>query len=280
MSTSQQPSHPSSNDTLMTLGTFLRARRERLTPIESQLRTRRRTPGLRREEVAMRASISAEWYTYLEQDRGIRPSTEVLERIAIALELDWAEREYMNALAFPRTQAFTPASELPEGLQLFIDDLEHRPAYVVNDFWDIVGWNTAAANVFPLQTLQLNDQQPNLVKAVFLCDPWRQLYESWELTARRMLSLFRLFVADHSSHPRCTQLVTELLTSSADFAMWWKQQDVAVSSSGTKHLIHPQMGELLLNYTSFRTMDEPSLTVISYSPHDAMTRQRLQTLHQ
>jgi len=278
MNTSQpslQPSH-----TQMTLGMFLRTRRERLSPTKVQASYRRRTPGLRREEVALRANISAEWYTYLEQDRGVRPSTEVIERIAIALELTWAEREYLTALACPRANILNPTTVLPEGLQRFIDDLEYRPAYVVNDFWDIVGWNLAATRVFPLQALQQEGEQPNLVKAVFLCQPWRQLYQSWELSARRMLSLFRLFVANHSSHPRCTQLVSELLTSSEQFATWWKQQDVAVSSSGIKQLIHPQMGELLLNYTSFRTMDQPSLTVISYSAHDAITKQRLQALHQ
>lgn len=262
----------------MTLGTFLRTRRERLPPVQSHLRTRRRTPGLRREEVAMRASISAEWYTYLEQDRGIRPSTEVLERIAAALELTWAEREYMNALAFPRTNCGAAVCELPQGLQLFIDDLEYRPAYVVNDFWDIVGWNVAATNLFPLLLLQQQDKVPNLVKAVFLCDPWRRLYACWEDSARKMLALFRLFVATHSEDPRCTALLTELMEGSAEFARLWKQQDVAASSSGIKELVHPRVGNLSLGYTSFRTTDEPSLTVIAYRPSNAASRTRLQEL--
>jgi len=262
----------------MTLGTFLRTRRERLPPLQSQPRTRRRTPGLRREEVAMRANISAEWYTYLEQDRGIRPSNEVLERIATALELDWAEREYMTALAFPRSHACIPASKLPQGLQLFIDDLEYRPAYVVNDFWDIVGWNLAATKLFPLLQLQLEDKVPNLARAVFLCEPWRRLYACWDDSARRMVALFRLFVAAHSGHPRCTALLTELMDRSDDFSRLWKQQDVAASSSGTKELIHPRIGHLSLGYTSFRTTGEPSLTVITYRPSDVVSKTRLQEL--
>lgn len=116
----------------LSLGAFLRARRERLSPeqVGIKRRSRRRTPGLRREEVARLAHISPEWYTYLEQDRDVRPSAEVLGRIAAALQLSWAEREYLNVLAFPRSYQAAPRGALPPALQKFIDDLEYRPGYV------------------------------------------------------------------------------------------------------------------------------------------------------
>jgi transcriptional regulator with XRE-family HTH domain len=281
MNTSQSSGLSSStvvSDAQITLGVFLRSRRERMTPTQSMQRVRRRTPGLRREEVADRAQISSEWYTYLEQDRGIRPSTAVLARIADALELNWAEREYMSALAYPRANVAPPTSELPLGLRAYIDDLEYRPAYVVNTLWDIVGWNHAAAKVFPIVQLQATNETPNLVKAVFLSNDWRMLYANWELHARKMMAIFRLTVARQADHPRCKVLVNELKKGSQDFSTWWKEQDVAVSTSGVKELIHPIVGLLTVNYTGFNTMDEPELTVISFSPANPLSKKSLQTL--
>lgn len=256
----------------LTLGAFLRTRREQLTPAKAGIRasSRRRTPGLRREEVAALSAISPEWYTYLEQDRDIRPSHEVIDRIAAALQLTAAERRYLRTLAFPKVDA-TPSKSLPTALQGFIDDLEYRPAYVVNDFWDIVGWNGAAAALFPGLRAEA---QPNLVTSVFRNDEWRNLYRNWERNARKMLALFRLTVATHAGHRRCAELIA-LLAGSREFSAWWQQQDVSAATAGTKQMVHPRGGELSLEYTSFRTSDDPALTAILFRPSDAASRSAL-----
>lgn len=261
----------------ITLGTFLRTRRERRSPSQASSASpaRRRTPGLRREEVAQLAGISPEWYTYLEQDRDVKPSQDVIDRLATALQLTWAEREYLHELAFPRSNRSAPSDALPEALQRFMDDLEYRPAYVVNDLWDIVGWNAAANTLFPGLNV---GTRPNLVTCVFLNDDWRKLYKYWEANARKMIALFRLTVAAHAGHERCTALVAVLTASSPEFAACWREQDVTTSTSGTKELIHWRVGELSLNYTSFRTTDDSSLTVVTFTPHDGQAKQALQKL--
>ena len=249
----------------MTLGAFLRTRRERLSPDKAGIRTsaRRRTPGLRREEVAALSSISPEWYTYLEQDRDIRPSQDVIDRIAAALQLTTAERQYLRTLAFPKAR-HVPAHALPAELQAFIDDLGYRPAYVVNDLWDIVGWNAAAARLFPGL---IANTRPNLVTSVFLNPKWRTLYRAWEANARKMIALFRLTVATHANDARCASLIAEL-NASPEFAVWWQQQDVMSATAGSKQMFHPVAGNLDLEYTSLRTLTEPSLTAIMFRPAD------------
>jgi transcriptional regulator with XRE-family HTH domain len=277
MSTRQRKTSASPGDVQITLGSFLRARRERLSPSQAKIKAlaRRRTPGLRREEVAQLAGISPEWYTYLEQDRDVRPSSEAIERIATALQLTWAEREYLCELAFPRSYRGAPKSALPASLQRFMDELEYRPAYVVNDLWDIVGWNAAAFSVFP--GLQAG-ARPNLMISVFLDPAWRCLHKHWERNARRMLALFRLTVAAHAGHERCVSLLAQLNASSEEFARWWREQGVLASSSGPKELDHPRVGELSLDYTSFRTTDDSSITMIAFMPRDSSTRKKLQRL--
>lgn len=256
----------------MTLGAFLRMRREKLTPAKAGIRpqARRRTPGLRREEVAALSAISPEWYTYLEQDRDVRPSYEVIERIAAALQLSSAERQYIRTLAFPKERA-SPVEKLPQPLQRFIDDLEYRPAYVVNDFWDIVGWNAAAAGFFPGLNVSAH---PNLVTSVFLNAEWRHLYADWELSARTMLALFRLTVATHAGHERCSQLIAEL-GASREFAQWWRQQDVSTATTGTKRMNHPLAGRIDLDYTSFRALEDAAVTVIAFRPSDPESKRKL-----
>lgn len=238
-----------------------------------QSASRRRTPGLRREEVAALSSISPEWYTYLEQDRDVRPSLEVIERISAALQLSPAERQYVRSLAFPKSQR-SPTALLPAALQLYLDELEYRPAYVVNDFWDIVGWNVAASRLFPGLT---EGAKPNLVTSVFLSPEWKRLYCDWERNARTMLALFRLTVATHAGHEYCARLISEL-AASAEFTAWWPQQDVLGVTAGMKRMNHPTAGVIELDYTSFRSLDEPALTMISFRPSDAESRQKLQRL--
>lgn len=265
----RQPARPT-----MTLGSFLRTRREELSPASAGIHgnSRRRTPGLRRDEVARLAAISPEWYTFLEQDRDVRPSVDVIERIGAALQLTWAEREYLNVLAFPRLNQPSPGQTLPAGVRQFIDDLDYRPAYVVNDFWNLVGWNAAAGAVFPgLHPTA----QPNLVTSVFLDPEWRRLYKNWEANARRMLALFRLTVASHVDDERCAAVLARLNAGSPEFVLWWREQGVIASSSGSKELIHPRVGDLSLDYCSFRTTDDSPLSLVVFRPSDESTRRRL-----
>lgn len=182
-------------DPAATLGNFLRDRRSRLQP-DAGVHGRRRTPGLRREEVAARAGVSVIWYTWLEQGRRGPPSVEVLERLARALELDAAGREILFLLAQHRPPPLNPAPTppVPPGLAAGARHHADQPAFVKTPTWDIVAWNTAAAAVLAdYATLPVRER--NVLRRLF-CDPAAQhLLPDWEENARFAVSVFRIDVA-------------------------------------------------------------------------------------
>ncbi|MFE1976301.1 helix-turn-helix transcriptional regulator [Streptomyces hygroscopicus] len=180
------------------LGAFLRSRRERLDPVDSGLSslTRRRTPGLRREEVAQRAEVSVEWYTRLEQGRGGAPSERVLRSVADALLLNRAEREHMFSLAHgrrsdpPRGSA-AHESEVSPRLRRVLDGFPYAPAFIKTAAWDIVAWNRAARLVLSdYETMDAGDR--NVLKILFLDPASRTLLRHWEREAGLAVSTFRL----------------------------------------------------------------------------------------
>ena len=257
------------NAPALTLGAFLRDRRGRLSPGPGS-ESRRRTPGLRREEVATRAGVSVTWYTWLEQERGGAASKEVLERLARALELDATGREVLFLLAQQRPPPLKPAPPAPvaPALQRVLDALVTSPAYVKTPAWDIVAWNAAADVV-------LNDwtttpvPERNLLRRIFGDPAAYPRWPTWEADARFLLAVFRVDVARAGDCPEAEALAAELQASSPDFRRLWAENDVRSHWGGVKQLPHAKAGLLTLEYSTFAVDGANGLSMVVFTPTTA-----------
>jgi transcriptional regulator with XRE-family HTH domain len=251
------------------LARFLRTRRERLSPADVGLPVagRRRTPGLRREELAALAGVGTSWYTWLEQGRAITVSALVLESLARALRLDAAERTHLFVLARRELPATTAATTecVDAATQQMLDALGVYPAYVVNARWDVVAWNQAARRVF-LDFAGLSGRERNLLWLIFTRRPLRQLYEDWEHVARHILGLFRVSTARSVGDPWYTELVEDLLRISSEFRAWWPHHEVAESPREAKALRHPLVGRLVLQPNPLQVAHAPDSWLLAYTP--------------
>lgn len=251
------------------LGAYLRDRRARLDPAAFGLPLeRRRTPGLRREEVAQRANVSATWYTWLEQGRGGAPSADVLERIGRALMLTDAEREhlFLIGLGRPPEIRYEAAGEgVTPRLQRVLDAFEVSPALVKTPTWDVVAWNRAAATMLT-DYGALAPEQRNILRLVF-CDPRvRAAQYDWDGVARFVVAAFRADVARAGATARVQALVDELCRASAEFAAMWRDHDVRRYGEGVKKLRHPLAGPIAFEYSAFAVDGRPDLGMIVYNP--------------
>jgi transcriptional regulator with XRE-family HTH domain len=263
-----------------TLGRFLKERRARLDPSAFGFgTTRRRTPGLRREEVAQRADVSATWYTWLEQGRDGTPSATVLERIAQALQLNDAEREHMFLIAQhrpPEVRGQTNTIVAPR-LQRAIDAMEFSPAIIKTPDWSIVAWNTAAAHVLT-DYGSLPPAQRNVLRLLF-CDPSiRARNAHWESQARLVVATFRLQIARTGGSDEADALVEELSAASPEFAAMWDENDVSTHGDGVKHIDHPRAGPISLEYSSFAVDGQPDLELLIYTPATSADMDRVRSL--
>ncbi|MGH6879945.1 MAG: helix-turn-helix transcriptional regulator [Hypericibacter sp.] len=252
----------------LTLGGFLRDRRERLSPGSgAEGLGRRRTPGLRREEVATRAGVSVTWYTWLEQGRGGPPSDEVLERLARALELDAAGREVLFLLAQNRPPPLHPAPPPPvaPALQRVLDALGTSPAIVKTPTWDIVAWNAAAAAVLA-DYAALPVPERNVLRLLFGTRAAHAKLPDWEENARFAISVFRLDVARAGGSAEALALAAELQAASADFRRLWVENDLRSHWGGLKRLHHPLAGLLSLEYSTFAVDGADGLSMVVFTP--------------
>ena len=252
----------------LSLGGFLRDRRARLSP-GPDAQSRRRTPGLRREEVAARACVSVTWYTWLEQGRGGSPSDEVLERLVRALELDATGREVLFLLAQQRPPPLkpTPASPVSASLQRVLDAFTTGPAFVKTTTWDIVAWNVAALAVLA-NYVELPPAERNTLRMIFRPGA-ASLRNDWEADARFAIAAFRLGVARAGDSPEAAALIAELHDASADFRRLWAENDVENHWDGQKHLHHPQAGLLAFEASAFAVDGADGLTMILFNPSTA-----------
>jgi transcriptional regulator with XRE-family HTH domain len=250
------------------LGTFLKDRRARLDPSAFGFSsTRRRTPGLRREEVAQRANVSATWYTWLEQGRGGSPSTEVLERISQALALTAVEREHLFLLAQHRPPE--PRYEVTENvspqLQRVLDAMPYSAAIVKNATWDIVAWNHAATAVLTDYSA-IPSEQRNVLRLMFQHRPIRAAQTDWEGVARFVVAVFRADTARLGATERAKALVEELCRTSPEFEAMWRDNDVRAYGEGTKFLRHQELGRIALEFSAFAVDGRPDLSMVVYNP--------------
>ena len=262
------------------LGAFLKDCRRRLDPARLGLPTaRRRTPGLRREEVAQRASISTAWYTWLEQGRGGPPSAEVLGRIASGLMLTDAETEHLFMLGLghpPGVRYKVPDSVTPR-LQRVLDALETSPAIVKTATWDVVAWNRAAAAVLT-DYGRLEPAQRNILRLMFANASVRAAQDDWLAIARYVVGAFRADAVRARAMAEIAPLVDELKALSPEFEAIWLDNDVRVHGEGLKRLHHLAGGPIELEFSSFMVEGRPDLGMIVYNPATAADAARIRSL--
>ncbi len=251
------------------LGAFLRSRRERLSPSDTGIAAgqRRRTPGLRREEVAMIAGVGTTWYTWLEQGRDVRPSVEVLSALCQALRLDAAEQRHLFTLAGrhqPERRRIGPA-RVEGPLLHMLQSLVLQPAYVVGPRWDVLAWNDAAVVIFGDYGLLEGDAR-NIIHGVFTDPQRRHLLVDWEQLARATLAAFRAESAKYTGDPDFERLIALMMRSSPEFREWWPQRDVVHRLSGLKHLRHPVAGPMTFEHMSLSIDDGSDMRLIVYTP--------------
>jgi len=262
------------------LGNYLKNRRTKLDPATFGISgSRRRTAGLRREEVAQRANISAAWYTWLEQGRGGNPSADVLDRIASALMLTEVEREHVFLLGLghqPEVR-YRGGDAITPRLQRLLEALPYSPAIVRTATWDVVAWNRAAAAVLTDYS-SLPPERRNILRMIF-CDPRvRAAQFDWESVARFVVRAFRIDAARAGADAEVAPLVDELCRSSPEFAAMWRDNEVQTHGEGVKHLRHPVLGPISLEYSAFAVDGRPDLQMIVYNPATPADQERIRSL--
>jgi transcriptional regulator with XRE-family HTH domain len=255
-------------ETSSTLGSFLRDRRTRLDPATFGFKAgRRRTPGLRREEVAQCANISPTWYTWLEQGRGGAPSADVLDRIAAGLMLTEPEREHLFILAFghgPEAR-YKGHEGITPRLQHVLDAMPTSPAILKTATWDVVAWNEAAA-VLLTDYSKPPPEQRNILRLIFSDSRVRAAQEDWLSVARFAVGAFRADAARAGASAEITQLVEELSKTSPEFEALWRNNDISGHGEGVKRLRHPEIGLIELEVSSFAVEGRPDLNMMVFNP--------------
>lgn len=262
------------------MGPISKDRRSKLDPTAFGFPLkRRRTPGLRREEVAQRANVSATWYTWLEQGRGGAPSADVLDRIARAMMLTDVEREHLFLLGLGRPPEVR--YQAPEGisprLQRVLDTLEYSPAFVRTATWDVVAWNRAAAVVLTDYST-LPDGQRNVLRMMFRDSRVRAAQPNWRSVARYVVASFRADVARAGAARSVQSLVDELCATSPEFAAMWSDNDVQGHGDGVKVLHHPTAGPISMEFSAFAVDGRPDLNMVIYNPATLADKDRIRAL--
>ena len=251
------------------LANFLRVRREGIAPEEAGFsRGRRRTRGLRREEIAQLAGVSATWYTWLEQARPIRVSEATVESLAIALRLTTAERSHLFVLALGRPPADpTPRSCVADSaVRRLLSAVGAMPAYAMGPLFELLAWNAAADSVFSLGSLAPGDR--NMLWYIFVCPEARRRLVDWEGNAQRALARFRADAASMVGHPRMTTLVEKMRAASSDFAAWWPRHEILGRPGCRKEIMHPDAGRLVLEHNTLLPHEARDIRIVFYTPLD------------
>jgi transcriptional regulator with XRE-family HTH domain len=253
---------------LSELSQFLRTRRERLGPDDAGLAPgrRRRTPGLRREEVAQLAGVSVTWYTWLEQGRSVRASEEVLDRLGRVLRLDPAEHRHLFVLArgHPPADPMDAPAIVDTRLQAVLDAMPY-PAYAATNSWTVVAWNRAARLVFA-DYEALSGRGRNIVWMAFTDPEHRRMAVNWEEQARSALALFRASTAQNVGEEWHKRFVADLAERSSEFRAWWSRHDVRGSHAGPKLYDHPIAGRMVFEPMTLRYEDQAMLWVMIKVP--------------
>jgi len=256
------------------LGEFLKSQREQTSPTTAglppmALAGRRRTPGLRREEVAQLCGISVTWYTWIEQGRTDSVSPQALARIADALQLPRAKRGYLFELAAKKDPS-APAHDEEAAIAPEITEVVHSlraPAYLLDRYWNAVAWNSAARKLFA-GWLDVRCERHNLLHFMFCTAAAQSLTGDWEQRARRVVAEFRADCGQALDDPQMTALVDELSASNVFFKRAWGLQDVVEREGGERRFHHPLLGQLRYRQVNFRVANRPDLKLVTLMPAD------------
>ncbi|QIS02692.1 helix-turn-helix domain-containing protein [Nocardia brasiliensis] len=261
------------------LASFLRSRRDRISPAEVGMAPglRRRTPGLRREEVAQLAGVSITWYTWLEQGRPINVSGQVLDAIARTLRLDDAERDHLYRLAdVPIPEVSTGAEQITPAVQAVLDAMTAVPAAALNSRWDLLGWNAPAAAVWP--RLVAPGGSRNVLWELFTTPECCRCFVNRDAGLPHMVASFRAAFGQHLDAPEWIRMIRELSTASEEFARLWAAHDVAAPPSQTMTYQHASAGRLSLSLTRLDLPAVPETFITVWTPVDDENRRRLDWL--
>lgn len=260
------------------LGNYLKDRRSRLDPTAFGFAAgRRRTPGLRREEVAQRANISPTWYTWLEQGRGGAPSADVLDRIARALMLTEVEREHLFLLGLGRPPEvhYRGDESVTPRLQRVLDALYPSPALIRTATWNVLAWNRAA-RVMLMDYAAVPPAERNVLRFMFLDPRARAAQVDWESVARFVLGSFRFEAARAGAEAEIVPLVEDLRRRSPEFNAMWEENDVRGPHGETvKHIRHPTLGRIGFEYSAFAVDGRRDLSLIVYNPVTCEDREKI-----
>jgi transcriptional regulator with XRE-family HTH domain len=251
------------------LAHFLKTRREKILPSQVGITTtaRRRTPGLRREEVAQLAGVSITWYTWLEQGREIRVSAQVIESISRVLLLDRQERNHLFLLAnqilpvdFPEYQGTVSLT-----IQHVLDSLSYCPTIIVDQRFNVIAWNKAACAILG-DFSKMNIRQRNVVWAMFTEERFKQLYVDWHLHAQSLVGNFRSTCGKYIEDPWLNQFVNELKMQSVEFDAFWSLHEIKNNNEVYKQLNHPIVGSLDFEVCNFEVLNSAALKMIVHTP--------------
>src|SRR5271168_4396289 len=262
------------------LAGYLKDRRTKLDPAAFGFPPeRRRTPGLRREEVAQRANISPTWYTWLEQGRGGAPSADVLNRISRALMLTEVEREHLFLLGLgrPPEARYRNNDGATPRLQRVLDALDPSPALIRTAIYDVVAWNRAAT-VMLMDYGALPPEQRNILRFIFLDPRVRAAQYDWESVARFVVGAFRVDAARAGAAEEVEPLVDELCRLSPEFKALWLDNDVRSHGDGVKHIRHPRLGPIAFEYSAFAVDGRPDLSMVVYIPETPADAEKIRSL--
>jgi len=262
------------------LADLLRSRRGRLQPADVGLPAgaRRRTRGLRREEVAQLAAISTTYYTFLEQGRDVHPSRQVLDALARALRLRPAERAHLHELAHGHqtAESHQPGEILAPAVAALVDRLDPYPTYVTGRCFDVLAANRAARALWT-DWSSLPPQERNMLWWTFTAPAARTILVEWETEASALLARFRAAADRHPDDPKFAALTGRLQTASAEARAWWPRHDIVALSSGTKRLHHPLLGDLDMQHVVLQLADDPEQKLVTFAA-DSTHQQRIAQL--
>lgn len=265
------------------LGRFLRAQRARITPVDAGLAEgsasgRRRTPGLRREEVAQLSGVGVTWYTWLEQGRDISPSAQVVDALARTLLLNPDQHRHLRELAgLPGPEPEGPGAEMLPRLQTLVDAMVPSPASIYDRHFDYLVWNEPYLRVRH-DPRELPADRRNMIWMMFTDPGNRARMTSWEPAARAVLSQFRIAADQHPGDTRFAELIAALTEASPRFRDWWAEYPVRYFRPATITIDHPQAGLIALQLFQLRLVDQPGLLMVIQIPVSEADRARVITL--
>ncbi|WP_327428561.1 MULTISPECIES: helix-turn-helix transcriptional regulator [unclassified Streptomyces] len=265
------------------LAAFLRNRRERIPPEQVGLPRgrRRRTPGLRREEVAQLSAVGVTWYTWLEQARDIQVSEQVLDALARTLLLDSSERDHLFRLAGAVDP--TPAAKCPTltpALRQMLTQLEPVPACIQNSRYDILAYNRTYARLMMSDLNSVPPEDRNCIFLAYTNAEWRKSIVFLDETMRLMAARLRASMAGHLGEPAWKMLVKRLKTESAEFREIWDRYEVVGARSKTKQFVNPYVGLITVDHTDLWLAPDMGARMVTYAPMDEESRERLERLHE